>query len=68
LWDHFGKVTKPVDQARTDKFQEDGILVMSIIAKFVRDHLIAYIVDHKSSKEMYDVLLDYIPSTTSINQ
>ena len=48
-----GKVTEPTDQAGKDKFQEDDILARSIIRESVREHLISYIIDHQTSKEMY---------------
>lgn len=51
------KVTEPDDEAGKVKFKGDDIMAMSIIVESVRDHLIPYIADHESSKQMYDALI-----------
>lgn len=52
-----GKVTEPFDQAGKEKFHEDDTLARSILLDYVRDHLIPYIDEHKTAKDMHDAII-----------
>lgn len=51
------KVTEPSDQTRKEKYHEDNILARSILLDSIRDHLIPYIVEHKTIKAMSDTII-----------
>lgn len=50
------KIVEPIDNARKEKFKEDGITAICLIVDSIRDYLIPYVSKLENSKAMYDAL------------
>ena len=51
-----GEIVEPIETARKENFKEVDITAISLIVDSIRDHLIPYIANIDTSKNIYDAL------------